>query len=85
MLKLLREDGLLEFDEEVYYEASFYEHKDPSRGGRNRMGHVEGQHDDVLIPTMIGYWLCYNERPCVLVEKRKEGIVSVSNGSYADY
>jgi hypothetical protein len=63
--KVLRQGLYLEYDERVPAEAHSYENQ-----GNGKYNAVEGQHDDLLIVTMLNNWACYSymEAP-ELVEK----------------
>lgn len=72
--------GYVEYDENAYYEADFFEYKEDGS-----MGAVEGQHDDIHISTIGGLWLCtsYMQAPSIIkkseVQKRPQIVKSAAN------
>ena len=54
----MRDDGYIERDMRLIDEADAFEHKP-----NGKMGAVEGEHDDVVMSTAIGVWVCLNDMP----------------------
>lgn len=61
----LREKSYIERDIESYYEMDYYEYKPDGK-----MGAVDGRHDDRVIVTAGGVWLClkHMEAPRIITE-----------------
>lgn len=64
---LFRERGYIERDTRTLDEARTYEVKD-----NGSMGARAGMHDDRLMATAIGLWVCYDEEPPTILRERKE-------------
>lgn len=83
MVRTLREDGYIERDDEAVNEFLVFEKKDDGT-----FGAVEGQHDDIVMTTMIGVYICYDfsnfPLPEIIIEREKiEGPVRVRG--YSDF
>lgn len=64
-VSILRESHYIEVDGECLDEALLYERKP-----NGKCGAMEGHHDDILMSTMIGLYICYNhDRPAVVEER----------------
>lgn len=61
--------GWVEYDENMYYECDYYEIKE-----NGSMGAVEGQHDDVLMGSAIGLWMCTSYMDAPLLVPKESGL-----------
>ena len=64
----MRDDGYIERDKRLIDEADTYEHKP-----NGSMGAVDGEHDDILMSTAIGLWVCLNDMPLPKVIEVRRG------------
>ena len=74
----MRDGGYVERDQRMIDEAEVFEHKPDGT-----MGAVDGEHDDILMSTAIGLYVCLKEMPMPVIvdsvkskKKRRGGIKS---------
>lgn len=62
----MRDGGYVEKDIRLIDEADMFEHKI-----NGKMGAVDGEHDDILMNTAIGLWVCLNDMPLPKIINRR--------------